>query len=60
MIIFGSGALRVSAQELRKEVESANIEIRKIISRGNQSLKDYRVLRALRDAQKKTGEKESK
>jgi len=59
MIIFGSGALRVSAQELRKEVESANVEIRKIISKGNTALKDYKVLRAYRDAQKKTGESES-
>ncbi|MBQ2433470.1 MAG: NYN domain-containing protein, partial [Clostridia bacterium] len=56
MIIFGSGALRVSAQELRKEVESANVEIRRIIEKGNAALKDYKVLRAYRDAQKKTEE----
>ncbi len=56
MIIFGSGALRVSAQELRKEVESANVEIRKFIEKGNTTLKDYKILRAYRDAQKKTEE----
>ena len=56
MIIFGSGALRVSAQELRKEVESANVEIRKFIEKGNEALKDYKILRAYRDAQKKTEE----
>ena len=58
MIIFGSGALRVSAQELRKEVESANVEIRKYIERGNAALKDYKVLRAYEDAKKKMGENE--
>ncbi|MBR3929622.1 MAG: TetM/TetW/TetO/TetS family tetracycline resistance ribosomal protection protein [Clostridia bacterium] len=56
MIIFGSGALRVSAQELRKEVESANVEIRKFIEKGNGALKDYKLMRAYKDAKKKIGE----
>lgn len=57
MIIFGSGALRVSAQELKKEVESANIEIRKIIESGKTSLKDYKIMRAYSEALKKNEEK---
>ncbi|MBE5792906.1 MAG: GTP-binding protein [Clostridiales bacterium] len=56
MIIFGSGALRVSAQELRKEVESANVEIRKFIEKGNGKIRDYKILRAYQNAKKKTGE----
>ena len=53
MIIFGSGALRVSANELRKMVENANVEIRKILDKNNASVKDYKIQRALDEAKKR-------
>ncbi len=58
MIIFGSGALRVSAQELRKEVEAANVEIRKFIQTNHEGMRVFKVERALKDAiQKKESAK---
>ena len=61
MIIFGNGALRVSAQELRKEVENANVEIRKFIEQRKGSVKAYRIEKALNEAlAKKENRREEK
>jgi len=60
MIIFGNGALRVSAQELRKEVESANVEIRKFIEQRKNSIKTYKIGKALDDALAKKEERRGK
>ena len=56
MIIFGSGALRVSAKELRKEVENANVEIRKFIQSNNGGMRVYKVEKALKAAMEKKKE----
>ena len=53
MIILGNGALRVSAQEFRKEVELCNVEIEKILRMNNRRVASDAVERAMKDAWKK-------
>ncbi|MBR6524429.1 MAG: TetM/TetW/TetO/TetS family tetracycline resistance ribosomal protection protein [Clostridia bacterium] len=53
MIILGNGALRVSAQEFRKEVELCHVEIEKILRMNNRRVASDAVERAMKDAWKK-------
>ena len=52
-IILGAGALRVSAQEFRREVEAAQVEIDKILQQVNRRPLSDQVERAMMDAWKK-------
>ena len=53
MIILGNGALRVSAQEFRKEVEMCHVELGKFLSMHNKRLDSDAVERAMKDAWRK-------
>lgn len=53
MIILGNGALRVSAQEFRKEVEMAHVEIEQFLRRNNRPVASDAVEKAMKDAWKK-------
>ena len=53
MIILGNGALRVSAQEFRKEVEMCHVELSKFLSMHNKRLNSDAVEKAMKDAWKK-------
>ena len=52
-IILGAGALRVSAQEFRREVEAVQVEIDKILQQVNRRPLSDQVERAMMDAWKK-------
>ena len=57
LIILGNGALRVPATEFRKEIESAKVEINKILAENNRRKNGRAVERALADAQRRKLEK---
>jgi len=52
-IILGAGALRVPAQEFRREVEAAQVEIERILRTNNRSASAQTVEKAMMDAWKK-------
>ena len=56
-IILGAGALRVSAQEFRREVEAAQVEIARILQQNNRRLPSAQVEKAMMDAWKKKHQK---
>jgi len=53
IIILGNGALRVSAQEFRREVELARVEIDRILQGSRRNLQSDAVEKAMKDAWKK-------
>ena len=55
LIILGGGALRMSAGELKKEIETSNTELRHILERLNSGRKGLSVESALADAVRKRG-----
>ncbi|MBR5231866.1 MAG: TetM/TetW/TetO/TetS family tetracycline resistance ribosomal protection protein [Clostridia bacterium] len=52
-IILGAGALRVTAQEFRREVEAAQVEIERILWNNNRPESSQKVEKAMMDAWKK-------
>ena len=52
-IILGAGALRVSAQEFRREVEAARVEIAEFLQQNNRQAPSAKVEKAMMEAWKK-------
>ncbi len=56
LIILGGGALRMSAAELKNEIDASNTELRRILERLNLGRKGVSVEGALADAVRKRGQ----
>ncbi|MBQ1945704.1 MAG: TetM/TetW/TetO/TetS family tetracycline resistance ribosomal protection protein [Clostridia bacterium] len=56
-IILGNGALRVSAQEFRREVEAAQVEIARFLQENNRRSPSDKMEKAMMDAWKKKHQK---
>ncbi len=56
LIILGGGALRMSAAELKNEIDASNTELRRILERLNLGRKGVSVEGALADAVRRRGQ----